>query len=226
MAALGASLFSAITAAIANDKEITIALIGDSTVTDSAGWGKAFATSFGDRVLVKNFAVGGRSSKSFFDEGRLPAVIELKPDYVFIQFGHNGQPGKGARRETDPETTYRDFLRMYVKEFQEIGSKPILVSSVSRRRRDKNGKLIDTLEPWAEAARAVAKEMKIPFIDLHQVSINVYKKIGAVASAEFNLKEGDYTHFNEKGSKVIASLVVGEMKKAVPKLTPYLRPVK
>jgi hypothetical protein len=41
---------------------LKIALIGDSTVTDAAGWGKAFAGRFEGNVNVINYAVGGRSS--------------------------------------------------------------------------------------------------------------------------------------------------------------------
>ncbi|MCB1089609.1 MAG: sulfatase-like hydrolase/transferase, partial [Verrucomicrobiae bacterium] len=108
-------------AAASEEKKIIVALLGDSTVTDSAGWGLAFAGKFRSDVQVLNFAAGGRSAKSWLAEGRLPAVLEAKPDYVFIQFGHNGQPGKGPERETDPATTYRDYLRQYVKEFRAIG---------------------------------------------------------------------------------------------------------
>jgi lysophospholipase L1-like esterase len=65
-----------------------IALIGDSTVTDTSGWGKAFADRFGGEVTVVNFSVGGRSSRSWHDEQRLPPALAEKPDYVLIQFGH------------------------------------------------------------------------------------------------------------------------------------------
>jgi len=117
----------------ARENQLVIALVGDSTVTSRAGWGKAFADRFDNRVKLINFAVGGRSSKSFYNENRLPDVLASKPDYVFIQFGHNDQPGKGPDRETDPSSTFRDYLRLYVKEFQSIGAKPILLSSVTRR---------------------------------------------------------------------------------------------
>lgn len=219
-----AVLLALVTAlAQAEDKRITVALIGDSTVTDQAGWGKAFAGRFDDHVKVVNFAVGGRSSKSWYDEKRLPAVLELKPDYVLIQFGHNGQPGKGPKRETDPKSTYRDYLKIYVNAFRKIGAKPILVSSVTRRRFDENGKIISTLTPWAEAAKAVAREMDVPFIDLHAASVAYHNQIGPEASMALNMKEGDTTHFNEKGAEAIASLIVCEIKKICGELGRHLR---
>lgn len=212
-----------ISTSIAKDEKVSIALIGDSTVTNSAGWGKAFAARFGDHVTVQNFALGGRSAKSFLEENRLPPVLTFKPDYVFIQFGHNGQAGKGPNRETDPKTSYRNYLRRYVKLFRRIGTTPIIVSSVIRRRVDQDGKIADTLKPWAQASRSVAEELNIPFIDLHQISMTHHRKIGPEASHEFNLKDGDYTHFNEKGAKVISNLIVQEMKKVLPELVPFLQ---
>jgi lysophospholipase L1-like esterase len=149
---------------------VKIALIGDSTVTDDSGWGKAFASRFNNNVKVLNFAFNGRSSKSWYDENHLPKVLSAKPDYMLIQFGHNDQPGKGPERETDPATTYHDYLKMYIKEFRAIGAKPIIVSSVTRRNFDADGKIESSLTPWAKAAQMVAKELNAPFIDLHTSS--------------------------------------------------------
>src|SRR5262245_10136326 len=80
---------------------IKIALIGDSTVSTYknppadrptlTGWGQVFDLFFHDAVEIKNHAVSGRSSKSFLAEGRWPPVLAEKPDYIFIQFGHNDQ---------------------------------------------------------------------------------------------------------------------------------------
>ncbi len=207
----------------AGEKSVTVALIGDSTVTDGAGWGKAFADRFNDQAKVLNFAVGGRSAKSWYDEKRLPKVLGAKPDYVLIQFGHNGQPGKGPARETDPATTYRDYLKIYVKAFREIGATPILVSSVIRRRFDEDGKVASTLTPWAEAAKEVATEMKVPFVDLHKASTEYHNKIGPEASMVFNPKEGDVSHFNRKGAEVTADLVVRELKRACKDLVQYVK---
>lgn len=207
----------------ADDKKVTIALIGDSTVTDQSGWGRAFAGRFNDQVEVRNFSAGGRSSKSWYDEERLPEVLMLKPDYVLIQFGHNDQPGKGPQRETDPATSYRDYLKIYVKAFREIGAAPFLVSSVTRRRFDENGKIQSTLTPWADAAKAVAVEVKVPFIDLHSASIDYHNKIGPKASMAFNPKEGDATHFNPKGAEAIADLIIQQLKPASKDLARYLK---
>lgn len=207
----------------AQKESVTIALIGDSTVTDQSGWGKAFAGRFNDRVKVLNFAMGGRSCKSWYDENRLPEVLAAKPDYVLIQFGHNDQPGKGPKRETDPATSYRDYLKTYVKEFRGIGARPIIVSSVTRRKFDEKGRIKSSLTPWAEAAKSVAAESKVPFIDLHAASINYHNRIGFEVSMSFNPNEGDTTHFNQKGAEAIADLILKELKPVAGHLAAYLK---
>lgn len=219
------------------DEEIVVALVGDSTVTDTAGWGKAFAGRFGKNVRVINFAQGGRSAKSWLAEDRLPAALEAEPDYVLVQFGHNGQPGKGPERETDPATTYREYLRRYVEEFRGIGAEVILVSSVTRR--DFNGEgeirtlppadgkfgkgVTRPLLPWAEAAAAVAGEMDAPFVDLYRTSVAYHNHIGEEASWTFSPKENDITHFNEAGAEAIANLVVDGLRQSGSGLADHLR---
>src|SRR4051794_34451826 len=94
--------------------KVRIALVGDSTVAVNGGWGPGFAERVGPGAECLNMARGGRSSKSYRDEGLWKKVIEEKPDYILIQFGHNDQPGKGPERETAPETTYRQNMARYV----------------------------------------------------------------------------------------------------------------
>jgi lysophospholipase L1-like esterase len=70
-----------------------VILVGDSTVAPRGGWGDAFAKLLAPGVECRNLALGGRSSKSYRDEGHWKKVLEAKPDWVFIQFGHNDQSG-------------------------------------------------------------------------------------------------------------------------------------
>lgn len=222
------ALIMAVAAAIATntggqETTLTVALVGDSTVMERTGWGRAFPGRFKDSVKVLDFAIGGNSSKRWHDQQGIKRVLQAKPDYVFIQFGHNDQPHKGPDRATDPATTFRDYLRFYVKEFRAIGAKPVLVSPVVRRTFDENGKIVSTLTPWAEGAQAVAREMNVPFIDLHTASMNYHNTIGREASMAFNMSEGDTTHFNPKGAEAIVDLIVAQLKTAVPELASYLK---
>src|SRR5688572_9920041 len=77
-----------------------VVLAGDSTVTDAAGWGAAFAKRLAPDAECVNLAGGGQSSKSFRDAGRWQKALEAKPAFILIQFGHNDMPGKGPHRET------------------------------------------------------------------------------------------------------------------------------
>jgi lysophospholipase L1-like esterase len=80
---------------------VTIHMLGDSTMTaytedrrPQMGWGEAMPQFFNSGVTVKNWALGGRSSRSFYYEStRWPAILpQIKAgDYVIIQFAHNDQ---------------------------------------------------------------------------------------------------------------------------------------
>jgi len=81
-----------------NNDVIKICLAGDSTVkcygSDNSigGWGEYLQYYFdSDHVKIINKAEGGRSTRSYINQGRLAdAVSDLgKGDYLFIQFGHN-----------------------------------------------------------------------------------------------------------------------------------------
>lgn len=209
--------------------KVRIVLVGDSTVTDQAGWGVGFKKMLNDQAECINVAVGGRSSKSYIDEGRWEKALALKGDYVFLQFGHNDEKGKGPERETEPDTTYTANMTRYVDDVRAAGGKPILVTSLVRRLYDKNGKLPDTnLTRYVRAVRKIAEEKKVPLIELYSRSVDYFEKIGEEASVKYEPKDEktggpDRTHLNEQGSIVIGQIVAGEAQKVVPELAPYFK---
>jgi lysophospholipase L1-like esterase len=157
---------------------VRIVLAGDSTTAVGSGWGPGFMKCLGDDVQCINMARGGRSSRSFIAEGRWKQCLDLKPDYVLIQFGHNDQPGHGAARESDPDVAYRKFINQYVDDARAAGIKPILITSMSRRQWGADGKIHSTLEPYAKVVREIAAEKNVPLIDLHAMSIELYERLG------------------------------------------------
>jgi lysophospholipase L1-like esterase len=203
-------------------KSVRVALTGDSTVTDHAGWGLAFAKRLAPPATCFNGARSGNSSRSFYNNGSWKKALAEKPTHILIQFGHNDQPGKGPERETDPATSYREFLGKYVDEARAAGAVPILVTSVVRRGRNKQGIIESTLTPWADAAKAVGKEKNVPVVDLHGRSLEFLNRIGPEASAKFDPVHPklpgrlDRTHLNEAGAAAMAELVVDELKKVLP----------
>ena len=176
---------------------VRILMIGDSTMAtynnppndrpDMTGWGQIFGEYFTDDATITNHAASGRSSSSFIKEGRWKKALAEKPDYLFIQFGHNDCPGKGDR-ETDPATTFQQYLNQYINEARAANIKPILVTPMTRRR-FQNGQIWTILRPYADAMLKVGKEQNVPVIDLHKkvwrCSIN-WETQAALTSAPAN----------------------------------------
>ena len=212
--------------------KIKIVLVGDSTVTDQAGWGKAFAALLGPQAECVNLARSGQSSKSFYDAGNWKKALAEHPTYVLIQFGHNDQPGKGPQRETDPATTYRDYLNRYISEARAAQAKPILVTSLARRIFTPEGKIRTDQVPYVEAVRAVAKETEVPLIDLYALSVELAERLGPEASKPFGpphpklAEQFDGTHLSSTGAARIAPLIAQRLIAVEPALQPYLLPQK
>src|SRR5690606_33930509 len=189
--------------------DITLFLIGDSTLADKPytgsnpekGWGQVLPLYLKKGIRVENHAVNGRSTKSFRDEGRWDSVQKrIKPgDYVIIQFGHNDQKKESPDRYAAANTDYRSNLVRYITEAREKGAKPIIASPISRRSYNEKGVLEDTHGRYSEVVREVAKEMKVPLLDLHKRTVEVIEQFGIEKSKELFLhyKPGDYDKFPE-----------------------------
>jgi pectinesterase len=154
-------------------------------------------------------------------------------------------PGKGPERETDATTTFRENLARYVSEAREAGAKPILVTSLTRRNFNAQGKIdpqhleggtdsqglrmVDVLNDYVEGTRAVAAEQKVPLIDLNARSIDQLNLLGPEAAVAFDAETNDpskpdKTHLSAKGAEETAKLVADEIRKKVPELAKLLKP--
>jgi lysophospholipase L1-like esterase len=200
-----------------------IILVGDSTIQPQSGWGGSFC---GQRVVsiaaCINLARGGRSTKSYRAEGSWDLALgEMKtPGYVdiwvLIQFGHNDQPGKPGR-STDLATEFPANLRRYVAETRAAGAKPILVTPLTRRQFE-GGKLVRDLDPWCDAIRKVAAEMKVPLVDLNARSAAVIEAMGPAMA----------THYAQAAPTpdIVAAALTGTTSKSDPSLpTPPPPPI-
>ena len=206
-----------------------IALVGDSTVTDKAGWGVGFAKLLGDDVECVNRSLGGRSSKSFRNEGHWDKLIASPADYVLIQFGHNDQPGKGHERETTIDE-YRANMKRYVEEARAAGMKPVLVTPLTRREFKGDDRIHSSLTSHAQIVKDVAGEMDVPLIDLHERSLAVCNAIGkdaCISLLSTTKPDGtfDGTHLTPAGSMLFGAIVATELKRVVPELSPHVRAV-
>ena len=209
-------------------KPVHLVLVGDSTVTDNAGWGLGFRQFLADGVELTNTARGGRSSMSFIKEGSWEKALALKGDYYLIQFGHNDEPGKPGRSTTMEE--YRTYMERYVDETRAAGATPILVTSLVRRQFKTPGdlhKITSSLQVRAEVVRAIAREKNVPLIELHDRSLALCEKLGRDACYAFSPKKdgGQYdgTHLNAEGYVLFGRIVAEELRRVVPALAPLIR---
>ena len=227
-------------------------LIGDSTVANYAlendyqknrfpvtGWGQVFQQFFAedslklvdqlikaDSVVVDDRAKGGRSTRTFFQEGRWRAVYnDLKPgDLVLIQFGHNDAAVDKTERYVNEEG-YKEFLRLYVYQTREKGATPILLTPVARNYPWENGHLQNVHGNYPAAVKEVAAEMNVMLIDLNQLSMDYFSEKGKDYVSEkyfMNLPaatyeaypegQNDNTHFQPEGAKAVAQLVFNALK--------------
>ncbi len=214
-------------AAAADPARVKVVLAGDSTVTDNAGWGAAFAKAVGPDAEVVNLARGGASSKSYRAIGLWKKVLDAKPAWVLVQFGHNDQPGKGPERETDPKTTFPENLRRFVDQALAAGAKPVLVTPLARRVYE-NGKIRPDQAAYAAATRAVAAEKGVPLVDLYARSVEELERLGPDKVVGYNAaskdpKTVDRTHLSPEGAAATTALVVAELKTAAPDLAKLLK---
>jgi lysophospholipase L1-like esterase len=209
-------------------EKVNVWMIGDSTMANKkaetapeTGWGMVMQEFFKEGVKVHNHAVNGRSSKSFMSEGRWKSVYDSlkKGDYVIIQFGHNDEKPDSVRH-TEPLTTYKQILKLYIDEARSKEAIPIVCSSIVRRHFDSAGNLKDTHGDYIKAAHEIADETGTPFIDMEAKTRQLVTELGREKSKSLFLfsKPGEYatrptgvqdsTHLNNYGAHQVANLFI------------------
>lgn len=214
----------------------TLFIVGDSTVKNSTlgqqGWGDPLIKLFDPaKIKVENHAIGGRSSRTFQNEGRWDRILAAaKPgDFVLIQMGHNDGgslddprrargtlPGIGEEtREIDnPLTkkhevvhTYGWYLRKYVADARDKGMTPILVSPIPHVPRQvvKAGEREPSKHvAWCEEVAAAEKS---PFIDLNRLVMGRYVGIDPVEIKAKYFTPADNGHTSPAGAELNAAAV-------------------
>ena len=198
-----------------------LALVGDSTVQDypvansKRGWGQMLPKFIKKDISIFNFAVGGTSTKTFRSEGHWGKVFDVKPDFVLIQFGHNDSHDKEKPESTIANKEYKDLLELYIKEARESGIRPFLITP-PHRRIFKNGKLDQSLKPYADNMKTIAEKMFVPLIDLFLFTEEKMEKIGEDKCIPLFCSKKDRSHFSEQGAQVLATYIAEELKKDKP----------
>ena len=232
-------LLSAVLASVAvsDSTSFSIYVVGDSTVQTykdnvypQTGWGQVLGYFFdASRVKVLNYAIGGRSSRTFIEEGRLDEVKGKlqKGDFLFVQFGHNDRDYSKSARYVEP-SQFSGYIQKYVDAGQAKGANVVLVSPMNL-----NGSrnVFSTGSNNYDARgmmQTVAKNNKIPFVDLNMKSYNTYnttyKSMPDYVTRYLykKLEKGEYpnfpdgvndgtTHFQEMGSMGHAQMICEEL---------------
>lgn len=187
-------------------------LIGNSTMRTGTqgngnngqwGWGYYAGEHFdSNRITVENHALGGTSSRTFYN--RLwPEVLKgVQPgDWVIIELGHNDNGpydsgrarasipgiGKDSLNVTIKETgaqetvyTYGEYMRRFIKDVKAKGAHPILFSLTPRNAwEDKDSTIITRVnQTFGLWAKQIAEEQNVPFIDLNEITARKFEKFG------------------------------------------------
>ncbi|MCH5257295.1 MAG: chitobiase/beta-hexosaminidase C-terminal domain-containing protein [Lachnospiraceae bacterium] len=182
---------------------INIFLAGDSTVKDYSpngmyekgqgenlgSWGE-FLQSFFDesQVKIQNYANGGRTTKSFIEEGSLTKIQENigEGDYLFIQFGHNdsadgtdkyvplGDPDDSGNYPEE-EGTFKGYLSQFINVARSKNATPVLITPVSRMYYESNGTIYahhcvkadqhGEANTYVDAVKQLARDYEVDCID-------------------------------------------------------------
>lgn len=196
------------------------------TPCSQAGYGQARIYEL-DQVVIENRAIGGRSAKSFMEEGKLDKILEVlcPGDYVFVQFAHNDATAIRPNRYTSPED-FPKYLQMYIDACRKRGAQCVLVTPVAMRVPGENGIFGISFSPYREKMLHISREQQVPLLDLGAASTDYLNKIGEEESKSLYLwfEEGEYpegpyaagvsdkAHLQEYGACVYANLVAGLIK--------------
>lgn len=183
-------------------------LIGNSTMRTGTlgngnngqwGWGY-YAHEYFDptKITVENQALGGMSSRTFYNKLWQPIRRAIRPgDWVIISIGHNDNgpydsgrarasiPGVGddtlnvtikvadgksqsVQGEQETVYTYGGYMRKYINDVRAQGGHPILMSLTPRNAYDDKGKIVR--KEHSKWLMQVAAEEGVPFIDLNEIS--------------------------------------------------------
>jgi lysophospholipase L1-like esterase len=198
----------------------TLWLVGDSTMKvgtpGQRGWGDEVAPYFDlKKINVVNEAIGGRSSRTYQNEGRWDALLPMiqKGDFVIVEFGHNdGGPinekppvtastrARGTIKGVGEETqevdnilthkhevvhTFGWYMRKYVTDIQARGATPIVMSLVPRNSWQ-DGKVVRASgNGYGGWAQQAAQATHAIFVDHNEIIAEGLDKLGEEKGGTF-----------------------------------------
>lgn len=219
--------------------KITIYMCGDSTMQDwnsgyypKQGMGQDFSYFFqGAFIDVYNAGRGGTTSQTYYDNHwsqaftkngvTYPAVSSLikSGDYVFIMFGANDNGYKTG------EVNFKNSIGSMVKQTQEKGAYPILLSPIRRSNFTNSDSVYESYHAYPSYMHQVADSLNVPFIDLDTLSRNLLLSVGAYYSNHYInmfIDAGEYTtfttnqtdnqHLQQSGANAMGRIVTEQLR--------------
>lgn len=220
------------------------------------GWGKHLKQYLNDLVTVDNSAAGGRSVRTWLynvstemDEtgecvlerdvngdptlqARWQSMLDnmTSGDTLLIQFGINdGSPTCDRHVGLD---AFKESYGVMATAAKERGAEPIFLTPVSSIACD-GANPRGTRGAFVDATFEAGDEHGVPVIDLHQLSVELYRELGFCpvpggdVSAETSGPVGDFfcddhTHFSDAGAVAIAGVVANALRQQPVKLARYV----
>ncbi|MDE7264379.1 MAG: rhamnogalacturonan acetylesterase [Anaeroplasmataceae bacterium] len=205
-----------------------IFMMGDSTMKynniytyPQVGWGQVLHLFAKNDCLIEDHAENGRSTKSFLEEGRFDCILRrLQPgDYVICQFGHNDEKIQDPTRYTKPYGSYQANLKLYADEVEKKGGHIVFSTSITRHKFE-NGVCVNSHQEYPAAMLEFAQKNGYTCIDLNQLTMELYTKLGEEASKKFHMifpagtyachpeAKEDHSHLVMEGALMVAELFV------------------
>jgi len=204
---------------VKDDAAPTLFTAGDSTVGDprrgpGGNWPTQLCQWLKPEIALCNAAEGGETTKSFITGYRFDKVLsQMKAgDFFLIQFGHNDSKPQWPQSYTEPATSFKAYLHVFLAETRRRGATLVLVTPMERR---SNG---DTVGPWARAMREFAAQENVPLIDQWAMSKEMWTALGPNVGTAF----ADQTHLSGYGGYLLSKLIVRGIKANVPALAKFI----
>lgn len=197
----------------------TLFTLGDSTMktytfdeAPMSGWGQVLGRLFdAQQVRLQNYAMGGRSWRSAYTEGRLNDLLLAARvgDVVLIQFGHNDESTDEARRwgRGGSEAMVEELIRaVYLPAIRARGLRPVLVTPMARVPGAlKPGEAyVDSFQTrrFPALLRRLGAELGVPVVDLNARSVEFYNQAGpaAVTAMVMSIEAGETPGKTNAGS--------------------------
>lgn len=204
---------------VEDDRVPTLFVAGDSTVSDprtgpGGNWPTHLSQFLKPEIALCNSAEGGETSKSFVTGLRMDKVLsQMKAgDFFLIQFGHNDSKPQWPQSYTEPASSFKAYLRVFIAETRRRGATIVFVTPMERRA---NG---DSVGPWARAMQEVASQDNVPLIDQWVMSKQLWTAMGPRVADAFT----DQTHLSGYGGYLLSKLIVRGIKANVPGLARFI----